>query len=187
MGQRVPATESTEPMSKASNVLSAPARLAALRRTALMDSPAEESFDRLARLASRVLDAPVALVALVDAERQFLKSCIGPGEPWSRSRVTPLSHSLCKHEVQTRRFGERMTELCGGRYRDRIRLVLVSDRAMLEQLDPADPVLLTRAAQQEIGNVNLRRLVPPSRLFSRSFARTIIETTIRLNIEAERR
>jgi GAF domain-containing protein/DNA-binding transcriptional regulator YhcF (GntR family) len=88
-------------MSKDSNVLSAPARLAALRRTALMDSPAEESFDRLARLASKVLGAPVALVALVDAERQFLKSCVGLGEPWSRSRVTPLSHSLCKHEVQT--------------------------------------------------------------------------------------
>lgn len=75
-----------------------PARLAALHAVALLDSPAEEAFDRLSRLAARLLDAPVALVSLVDTDRQFFKSCIGlEAEPWSSDRQTPLSHSFCQH------------------------------------------------------------------------------------------
>jgi signal transduction histidine kinase len=73
--------------------------MAALRATALLDSPPEEGFDRLTRLASRVLDVPVALVSLVDEDRQFFKSCIGLPEPWSSRRGTPLSHSFCQHAV----------------------------------------------------------------------------------------
>ena len=76
-----------------------PARLAALRRTALLDTPAEEGFDRLAQLASRILKTPVALVSLVDERRQFFKSCLGLPEPWSSWRETPLSHSFCQHVV----------------------------------------------------------------------------------------
>ena len=75
-----------------------PARLAALRSVALLDTPAEEAFDRLSRLAARLLDVPVALVSLVDVDRQFFKSCIGlEAEPWSSDRETPLSHSFCQH------------------------------------------------------------------------------------------
>src|SRR3954454_2304295 len=82
-----------------SPVLSDPVRLAALRATALLDSEPEEGFDRLTSLASRVLDVPVALVSLVDEDRQFFKSCIGLPEPWSSRRGTPLSHSFCQHAV----------------------------------------------------------------------------------------
>jgi PAS domain S-box-containing protein len=78
-------------------LLTDPVRLAALRRTGLLDSPAEEAFDRLARLAARLLDAPVALVSLIDQDRQFFKACIGLPEPWSSVRQTPLSHSYCRH------------------------------------------------------------------------------------------
>ena len=74
-------------------------RLQALRETALLDSPADEAFDRLARLAARVLQAPTALVTLVDEDRQFFKSCIGLPEPWASRRQTPLSHSFCQHAV----------------------------------------------------------------------------------------
>jgi len=35
----------------------------------VLDSPAEERFDRITRLARRVFDVPIALVSLVDAER----------------------------------------------------------------------------------------------------------------------
>jgi signal transduction histidine kinase len=83
----------------AQEALAVPTRLAALRATALLDSPPEEAFDRLTRLASRVLSVPVALVSLVDDERQFFKSCIGLPEPWSSQRGTPLSHSFCQHAV----------------------------------------------------------------------------------------
>ncbi len=74
-------------------------RLAALGRTGLLDSPAEEPFDRLTRLATRVLKTPVALVSLVDRDRQFFKSAAGLPEPWQTRRETPLSHSFCKHVV----------------------------------------------------------------------------------------
>ena len=75
------------------------ARLRALRQTGVLDTPPEESFDRLTALASRLLRAPVALVSLVDADRQFFKSCVGLPEPWATLRQTPLSHSFCKHAV----------------------------------------------------------------------------------------
>jgi signal transduction histidine kinase len=79
--------------------LSDPTRLAALRATALLDTPPEEAFDRLTRLASHALDVPVALVSLVGEDRQFFKSCIGLDEPWASERGTPLSHSFCQHAV----------------------------------------------------------------------------------------
>jgi hypothetical protein len=77
-------------------------RLAALHRVALLDTPAEEAFDRLTRLAGLVLGVPVALVSLVDADRQFFKSCVGLPEPWASVRETPLSHSFCQHTVASR-------------------------------------------------------------------------------------
>ena len=76
-----------------------PKRLAALRRVALLDTPTEEAFDRLSRLAARYTRSPVALVSLVDAKRQFFKSCIGLPEPWRSRRETPLSHSICQHNT----------------------------------------------------------------------------------------
>jgi signal transduction histidine kinase len=74
-----------------------PARLAALRRLGLLDTPAEQAFDRLGALAAKILKSPIALVTLVDDSRQFFKSCRGLPEPWSTWRYTPLSHSFCKH------------------------------------------------------------------------------------------
>lgn len=76
-------------------------RIAVLEATSLLDSPADASFDRFTRLASNILQAPVALVSLVDQQRQFFKSCVGLNEPWSQTRQTPLSHSFCKHVVTT--------------------------------------------------------------------------------------
>jgi len=74
-------------------------RLAAVQRTGLLDTPAEEPFDRFTRLATRMFKTPVALVSIVDDDRQFFKSAIGLPEPWQSQRQTPLSHSFCKHAV----------------------------------------------------------------------------------------
>ncbi|HMB53434.1 MAG TPA: GAF domain-containing sensor histidine kinase [Thermoanaerobaculia bacterium] len=74
-----------------------PERLAALEASGLLDTAPEAAFDRLTRLAARLLDAPVALVSLVDDRRQFFKSCVGlSGLPAVR-RETPLSHSFCQY------------------------------------------------------------------------------------------
>lgn len=80
-------------------VLADRARLDALIRTRLMDSPPEPDFDRITGLASRLLRAPVALISLVDDRRQFFKAATGLPEPWATRRETPLSHSFCKTVV----------------------------------------------------------------------------------------
>jgi hypothetical protein len=78
-------------------------RLAALDATGLLDSPADPAFDRFTRLAAALLRAPVALVVLVGEGRQFFKSVHGRGGPWAALRETPLSHSFCRHVVETGR------------------------------------------------------------------------------------
>lgn len=78
-------------------------RLAALQRTGLLDSPPDAAFDRLTKLATKIIGTPVALVSLVDGDRQFFKSAVGVPEPWKSQRGTPLTHSVCKHVVATAR------------------------------------------------------------------------------------
>ena len=76
-----------------------PERLATLQGTSLLDTPPEEAFDRLTCLATTLLRVPVALVSLVDGDRQFFKSSVGLPEPLASLRQTPLTHSFCKHVV----------------------------------------------------------------------------------------
>jgi len=70
-------------------------RLAALRALQILDTPAEERFDRLTRLASSVFDVPIALVSLVDADRQWFKSCVGMA-----TTETDRSISFCAHAIR---------------------------------------------------------------------------------------
>ncbi|MEP7086865.1 MAG: GAF domain-containing protein [Gemmatimonadota bacterium] len=74
-------------------------RLAALRRAELLDTPPEEVFDRLTQLAAELLRVPVAVVALVDADREFFKSAIGLPAEWSKRRETPRAVSLAEMAV----------------------------------------------------------------------------------------
>jgi GAF domain-containing protein len=75
------------------------ARLAGLRRLLLLDSPPSRAFDRLTALAAQLLEAPVSLVTLVDAERQFFLSASGLTEPLRSVRQTPLEYSICQYVV----------------------------------------------------------------------------------------
>lgn len=65
----------------------------------LFDTPPEPAYDRLTRLASALLGVPVALLSLVDDERQFFKSIVGLTGWAAEARGTPLSHSFCQHVV----------------------------------------------------------------------------------------
>ncbi len=82
--------------------LADPSRRAALIRTGLLEGEIDETYDRLTSIAARVLNAPVALVSLVDVDRQVFAGCVGLPEPWHTSRETPLSHSFCQHAVTSR-------------------------------------------------------------------------------------
>ena len=75
-----------------------PKRLAAVRDSGLLDSPPEESFDRLTRLAAKLTGAPVTFVSLVDAGRDFYKSAIGLGEPLSTTRQLS-GRTFCHHAL----------------------------------------------------------------------------------------
>jgi diguanylate cyclase (GGDEF)-like protein len=80
-------------------VLSDPERLRVLGLTGLMDSESEAHMDRWAQVAAEALDAPVALISLVDHHRQFFKSTFGPADRANAERYMALTHSFCQHVV----------------------------------------------------------------------------------------
>lgn len=82
-----------------SEVLEDPGRLAALRRAGAADGEPSDVLEWLTSLTTRLLRAPVALVTLVDRDRQIFRSSRGlePGVT-----ETPLSHSFCQYVVADR-------------------------------------------------------------------------------------
>ncbi len=70
------------------------ARINAARASGLLDTPPEPAFDDLARLAAHVLGMPIALISIVDEERQFLKSHVGLDVT-----ETPRDVSFCAHAI----------------------------------------------------------------------------------------
>jgi GAF domain-containing protein len=76
-----------------------PERVAAMRRLVLLDTGPTAALERVARLTARTLRSPIALVTLVDADRQYFKASYGlPDELASRGE-TPLAWSICKYAV----------------------------------------------------------------------------------------
>lgn len=69
-------------------------------RTALTCAP-DRRFDAIAALAARLVDAPTALVTLVDRTQQVIPGAAGLPSPWQELRFTPLTHSFCQHVVRT--------------------------------------------------------------------------------------
>ncbi|WP_047517085.1 diguanylate cyclase [Methylophilus sp. Q8] len=69
-------------------------RLHVLRALAILDTQAEERFDRLTRIATRMFNVPIALVSLVDTNRQWFKSCMG-----LQVSETSRDISFCGHAI----------------------------------------------------------------------------------------
>lgn len=69
-------------------------RLTTLHGLGVLDTAPDERFDRLTRLARRLLNVPIALVSLVDEERQWFKSCVGLSVA-----ETSRSFSFCGHAI----------------------------------------------------------------------------------------
>jgi signal transduction histidine kinase len=71
------------------------ARLSALYDYEVLDTGPEEAFDRLSALAADLFDAPIALVSLVDVERQWFKTRVG-----LEASSTPRKVSFCAHAIE---------------------------------------------------------------------------------------
>lgn len=73
-------------------------RLAALYELSKLDTPAEERFDRLTRQVAQLLGVPIAYLALIDADRQWLKSSIGPLQCQMDRGQSFCSHTILRPE-----------------------------------------------------------------------------------------
>jgi GAF domain-containing protein len=83
--------------------VSNPGRADAIHRMAAVNGSPRRVFDRLTTLAAELIEAPVALLTLVDTDRQFFLSSSGLPEPMRSERQTPLEYSICQYALDTAR------------------------------------------------------------------------------------
>jgi GAF domain-containing protein len=72
-------------------------RLAVLRDYEIMDTPPEEDFDDITRLAAYICQTPIATITLLDQHRQWFKSKVGVNHC-----EDSIEHSFCYHAIQNR-------------------------------------------------------------------------------------
>ena len=78
--------------------LNEPERLAALRALCILDTPTEEQYDRLTRKLAYMLDVPIAYLALIDANRQWLKSVVGDMVCEMNRDGAFCAHTILEHQ-----------------------------------------------------------------------------------------
>jgi len=103
-----------------------PERLSALADSGALEMAGDAAFERLVRLARQLTGCKIALISMVEAERQSFVGQCGLPDPWATWRQTPLSHSFCQHVV------DRAAPLV---VRDAREDPLVCDNAAVEDLD----------------------------------------------------
>src|SRR4051812_20276707 len=92
--RRGPAAQGALPMQPPGKPPDEALRQAALDAHAVLDTEAEPGFDALTRLAAKLLDVPIAMISLVDEDRQWFKARVGID-----TTETPRQISFCGHVV----------------------------------------------------------------------------------------
>lgn len=77
------------------------ARESAVKSLRLLDTPPEERFDRITRLAQRMFNVPIATISLLDNEREWHKSSVGLLSHEFPRRISFLAHALHHDDVMT--------------------------------------------------------------------------------------
>lgn len=88
-------------------------RLATLRSLSILDTARDDRFDRYTRLAARIFDMPIALISLVDEERQWFKSVEG-----FEGSEAPREFSFCAHAIHSEDVFEVRNTRRDSRFRD---------------------------------------------------------------------
>lgn len=88
-------------------------RVAALHKLQVLDTPPEERFDRVVRLAQRLFSVPVVMVNLIDADRQFTKAAAG-----FETGSVPRTMSMCNNTIESDEMLEVPDALADPRFRD---------------------------------------------------------------------
>jgi signal transduction histidine kinase len=93
-------THSIASLDALTSILESPERVAAVRKTELLDTPPDPALDRLTELAARVIGCPAVFLSLVDAKRDFYKSHFGFSEPL-RSVRQLTGTTFCHYTLQS--------------------------------------------------------------------------------------
>ncbi|MEM9804147.1 MAG: GAF domain-containing protein [Cyanobacteria bacterium P01_D01_bin.56] len=74
-------------------------RLEALRQYEVLDTPAEQAYDDITSLAAFICDVPIALISLVDAERQWFKSKVGLSVHETSRDISFCAHAILNKSI----------------------------------------------------------------------------------------
>jgi len=77
-----------------------PARIQAVNDTGLMDAGRQAAFDRLAQLAAKIVKAPLTIVSLVGADKQYSVADDSLPSPFKESRELPIDSSICRYTLE---------------------------------------------------------------------------------------
>src|SRR5947207_14172940 len=75
------------------------ARLKALRRYKILESSSDESFDNITRMAASICATPVALITVIDEDRQFFKSKVGVTIEETTRDIAICAHTILRSDL----------------------------------------------------------------------------------------
>ncbi|RZM23348.1 MAG: GAF domain-containing protein [Sphingomonas sp.] len=152
------------------------ARLATLKEYGLLDTPAERAFDVIVQEAASATNAPIAMISLVDEDRQWFKAAIGVDH-----REDPIDESICAHAIRSDELFTVADARADARFRDipavardggirfyagaplrmrngaRLGTLCVIDIAPRDDLDPEERAALEMLARRTVAAFELRR------------------------------
>lgn len=80
--------------------VSDPDRIAAIKKSGLLDGAGSKQFDLITEHVRVALKCPVAIISIVDENRQVFAGHCGLPSPWDARGQTPMTHSFCQHVVE---------------------------------------------------------------------------------------